>query len=67
MLSSIFLSLVLDWKENVVVGKDKASTPTMTVSFTLCRYSCKLSIVMTLHSYLFYHLGEVLGPKGGEL
>jgi hypothetical protein len=40
VLSSVFLSLVLDWKGNGVYGKDKASTPTLTVSSALCRYSC---------------------------
>jgi hypothetical protein len=25
----------------------------------------KISIGVTLHSYLFYHLEKVLGPKGG--
>ena len=36
MLSSVSLWLVLDWKGTEVLGKDKASTPTLTVSFTLC-------------------------------
>jgi hypothetical protein len=35
MFSSVFLYLVLDRKGNGVFGKDKASTPTLTVSFTL--------------------------------
>jgi hypothetical protein len=39
VLSSIFISLVLDLKGNGVYDKDKASTPTLMVSFTLCRYS----------------------------
>jgi hypothetical protein len=39
VLSSVFLYLVIDWKGNGVFGKDKASTPTLTVSFTLCHYS----------------------------
>jgi hypothetical protein len=66
VLSSVFLSLVLDWKGNGVYGKDKASTPTLTVSFTLCHYSCNSPFGMTLHSYIFYHLGENIRPQGGE-
>jgi hypothetical protein len=31
----VFLYLVLDWKGNGVVGKDKASTITLSVSYTL--------------------------------
>jgi hypothetical protein len=35
VFSSVFLYLVLDRKGNEVFGKDKASTPTLMVSFTL--------------------------------
>jgi hypothetical protein len=43
---------------NGVFGKDKASTPTLTISFTLCRYSFELSIGMTLHSYFRVQMGR---------
>jgi hypothetical protein len=48
-----------------VFGKDKASTPTLTVLLTLCRYHVTLN-GMTLHSYLYYHLGEEIRPQRGR-
>jgi hypothetical protein len=36
VLPSVFLSLVLDLKGNGVLGKGKASTTTLSVSFILC-------------------------------
>jgi hypothetical protein len=64
VLSSVFLCLVLDWKGNGVLGKDKASTPTLTVSFTLYRYSEKLSIGMFLTHISFTNGGESI--KGSQ-
>jgi hypothetical protein len=58
VLSSVFLCLVLNGKGNGVFDKVKASTPTLTVSFILCRYSRELSIGITLHSYFFYQRGR---------
>jgi hypothetical protein len=78
VLSSVFQCLVLDWKENRVFGKDKASTPTLTVSFILCRYSGKLSIGMILTHISFtngvesikgsqvLHFGRLM-PKGEKV
>jgi hypothetical protein len=46
VFSSISLWLVLDYlKGNEVLDKDKASTPTLTISFTLCRYSYNSQLV----------------------
>jgi hypothetical protein len=69
--------LSLRLKGNGVFDKDKASTPTLMVSFILCRYSSKLSFGMTLHSYFFYQWGRkyqglssspflVINAKGGQ-
>jgi hypothetical protein len=66
VLSSISLWLVLDWKGNEVFGKDKASTPTLTVSFILCRYSCISQLVWPFTHISFTNGEKVLGPKGGE-
>jgi hypothetical protein len=49
-----------------VFGKGKASTPTLTVSFTLCRYSHKLSMVWPFTHIYITIWEKVLGPKGGE-
>jgi hypothetical protein len=66
VFSSIYLWLVLDWKGNRVFGKDKASTPTLTVSFTLCRYSINSQLIWPFtHIYLIIW-EKILGPKGGE-
>jgi hypothetical protein len=67
VLSSVFLSLVLDWKGNGVYGKDKASTPTLTVSSTLYRYSCNSLLVWPFTHIYFTIWDKVLGPKGGEI
>jgi hypothetical protein len=64
VLSSVCLSLILDWKENGVFGKHKASTPTLMVSFPFVVTHVSL-IGMFLHSYLFYHLGESIRPQRG--
>jgi hypothetical protein len=47
MLPSVFLYLVLDRKETGVVGKGKASTTTLSVSYILC-----LTHVFTFISFL---------------
>jgi hypothetical protein len=59
-------------------GKDKASTPTLTVSLILCHYSYISQIGITFHSYFFTNGGEntqglsnspflVINAKGGEI
>jgi hypothetical protein len=47
VLSSVYLYLVLDWKENGVVGKGKVSTTTLSVLYTLF-----LTHVLTFISFL---------------
>jgi hypothetical protein len=66
VLSSVILSLVLYWKGNGIYGKDKAYTPTLTVSSTLCRYSYN-SLLVRPFTHIYFTIWEnVLGPKGGE-
>ena len=55
---SVFLYPVVDWKGNRVFGKDKASTPTLTVSFTLCRYSTNISNWFNLSLIFLLPMGE---------
>jgi hypothetical protein len=72
VLPSVFLSLVLDWKGNVVFGKGKASTTTMSVSFIHCPTD-KLSFIfngaelvgLSSSSFLAINVkGEkLIGPK----
>jgi hypothetical protein len=64
VLSSILPYLVLNWKGNVVFDKDNASTPTLMVSFTLCRYSCNSQLVWPFTHTYFTIWEKVLVPKG---
>jgi hypothetical protein len=57
-LSSVFLYLVLDFKGNGVFGKDKASTPNSNGIIYPLSLLRKISIGMTLHSYLLYQFGR---------
>jgi hypothetical protein len=63
MLPSVLLCLVFNWKGNGVFGKDKASTPTLSLSFILC-LTHKLPIGMKFHSYHYFPKGKKIGPKG---
>jgi hypothetical protein len=65
--SSIFLCLVSHWKGNGVFGKNKASTPTLTISFTLCRYSSNSKLVWPFTHIYFTIWEKVLGPKGKKM
>jgi hypothetical protein len=57
VLPSVFLYLVLDWKGNGVVGKGKASTIFLSVSYTLCH----------THVFTLDLLFLVLNTKGREI
>jgi hypothetical protein len=46
--------------------KTKASTPTLTVSITLCRYSCHSQWYDPSLVFILPFRRKVLGPKGGE-
>jgi hypothetical protein len=58
VLPSVFLYLVLDLTGNGVVGKGKASTTFLSVSYTLCP-----THVFTLEFFSFL----ALNTKGGEI
>jgi hypothetical protein len=60
----VVVDLVLDWKGNGVFGKEKASTPALTVSSILCRYTCNSQLVWPFTHIYFTIWEKVLGPKG---
>jgi hypothetical protein len=66
-LSSMLPCLVLNWKGNWVSSKDKASTPTLTVSFTPLLLLMLLSLVWPFTHIYFTIWEKVVGPKRGEL
>jgi hypothetical protein len=65
VLPSVLLCLVSHWKGNGVFGKDKASTPTLTVSFTLCCYSCNSQWYDPSLIFILPFGRKYWPPKGG--
>jgi hypothetical protein len=66
VLPSVFLYLVLDSKGNEVVGKGKAPTTFLSVSYTLCPTHVFTFIYFLLKASIFLHFWQLI-PKGEKL